>query len=89
VARAAEQDARDFLRELGLDFPTVKDRSNDTAREWGVRGIPETFFISARGDVVGHVIGAVSPQQLDEGIAAALSGRPRGADEGGERRPTR
>ena len=52
----------------------VRDGGDDTAHRYGNTGIPETYFISARGDVVGHVIGAVSPNALSYG----LRGRPRG-----------
>ena len=83
------QDAHDFLRELELSFPNVRDPTNDTARAYGATGIPETFFISAQGKIVGHVIGTVSEVQLDQGVAAALSGRPRSADQGGDQRPSR
>jgi cytochrome oxidase Cu insertion factor (SCO1/SenC/PrrC family) len=51
--------------------------------------LPETFFIDARGRVVGHVIGAVSDPQRRAGIAAARSGKPVGPRSGGDRRPTR
>lgn len=83
------EDALDFLRGLRLDFPNVKDPTNKTSRRWGATGIPETFFISRDGDVVAHAIGTVTDQQLAAGVTAALNGRPRGADEGGEQRPTR
>ena len=83
------EDARQFRRDFGLDYPDVRDPTNATARKWGATGIPETYFVSANGKVVGHVIGTVTAHQLDEGVAAALSGRPRGADQGGEQRPTR
>jgi len=83
------EDALEFVRGLRQQYPNVKDPTNDTARRWGATGIPETFFISRRGDVVGHVIGTVTDRQLAAGVAAALNGRPRGADEGGEQRPTR
>jgi len=82
-------DARAFLREFGATYPNVRDGSNGVARRYGVTGLPETFFISARGDVVGHVIGVVSPVQLRDGIAAAVAGRPAGVAEGGQRRRTR
>ena len=82
-------DAREFLRRFGQTFPNVKDPTNATARGWGVSGLPETFFVSRRGDVVGHVIGVVSEQQLEDGIAAAVAGRPRGPQTGGDQRPTR
>lgn len=83
------EDALDFLRGFRQDFPNVKDPTNDTARKWGASGIPETFFISRRGDVVAHVVGTVTDEQLADGVASALSGRPRGAAVGGEQRPTR
>jgi cytochrome c biogenesis protein CcmG/thiol:disulfide interchange protein DsbE len=81
-------DARAFIREFGLSYPMVREGGNATARRYGTTGLPETYFISARGDVVGHVIGAVSPAQLREGMAAARAGRPLGVEQGGERRDT-
>jgi cytochrome c biogenesis protein CcmG/thiol:disulfide interchange protein DsbE len=80
------EDARAFLREFSISYPVVRDPTNRTARDWGVTGLPETWFISAEGKVTGHVIGVVSGKQLDEGIASARLGRPAGAEEGGARR---
>ncbi len=78
------EDARRFIRQFGLAFPHVRDPSRETARAWGVTGIPETFFIGGDGTVVGHVIGTVTPRQLEQGIGAAASGRPSGTLRGGE-----
>ncbi len=83
------EDARGFLREFGVSYPNVRDRSNEVALRWGVTGLPETFFISLEGEVVGHVIGVVSPRQLEEGMQAARSGRALGPLGGGDRRSTR
>lgn len=83
------EDARAFLDEFGIDFLNIRDPTNSIARSYETRGIPETFFISARGEIVGHVVGVVSRQQLVDGVAAAVSGRPRAAADGGEQRPTR
>lgn len=82
-------DAREFVREFELDFPHVRDPTNDTARAWGATGIPETFFISADGTVVGHVIGAISAEQLNAGAQAAKTGRPLATVRGGGQRSTR
>jgi cytochrome c biogenesis protein CcmG, thiol:disulfide interchange protein DsbE len=82
-------DAREFIREFRISYPNVRDPGDEVARDWGVTGLPETFFVSARGRVVAHVIGAISSRQLEEGIAAALDGQPAGVLEGGERRSTR
>ncbi len=83
------EDARAFLRAFHQDYPHIRDPTKDTARRWGATGIPETFFISRTGKVVGHVIGALDQRQLDNGVQAALAGRPRPPDQGGARRPTR
>ena len=88
-AQDAREDARDFIDQFGLTFPHVRDPGNATQRDWGVTGLPETYFVAANGRVVGHVIGTVDEIQLREGVAAAQSGRPVGADEGGEQRPVR
>jgi cytochrome c biogenesis protein CcmG/thiol:disulfide interchange protein DsbE len=82
-------DAREFIREFGISYPNVRDPGDEVARDWGVTGLPETFFVSPRGRVVAHVIGAISSRQLEEGIAAAVDGRPAGVLEGGDRRSTR
>jgi cytochrome c biogenesis protein CcmG/thiol:disulfide interchange protein DsbE len=81
-------DAHAFTRAAGVTYPSLRDRSNGVAHRWGVTGLPETFFISAQGRVVGHVIGAVSPAQLAAGIAAARAGRALGVESGGKRRKT-
>jgi len=88
-AQDAREDARDFIDQFGLTFPHVRDSGNGTQRDWGVTGLPETYFIAADGKVVGHVIGTVDETQLRDGIAAARSGRPAGSDQGGEQRPVR
>ena len=46
-------------------------------------GIPETFFVDARGRVVGHVIGVVSERELAVGARAASEGRVVGTVTGG------
>ena len=83
------EDARAFLDEFGLDFLNIRDEDNSVARRYEMTGIPETFFVTARGQIVSHVVGVVSRQQLDDGIAAARRGRPRPAAAGGDQRPTR
>ncbi|UTI63998.1 TlpA family protein disulfide reductase [Paraconexibacter antarcticus] len=83
------QDAQDFMNHFGVDYLNIRDPSNTTMRRYGATGIPESYFISARGQVVGHVIGVITKAQLRDGIAAAISGRPQTARQGGDRRPAR
>jgi cytochrome c biogenesis protein CcmG/thiol:disulfide interchange protein DsbE len=76
-------DARDFSAEFGLTYPSVRDARRGVADDYGATGIPETFFVDARGRVVGHVIGVVSAPQLAAGVRAALTGQVAGTVTGG------
>ncbi len=82
-------DARKFVREVDNSYLNIRDRSDSVARDWGVSGLPETFFIARDGKAVGHVIGAISAAQLRAGVAAARSGKPLQERQGGDRRSVR
>jgi cytochrome c biogenesis protein CcmG/thiol:disulfide interchange protein DsbE len=82
-------DAHAFLDEFGITYPSIREPSNEIARAYGATGIPETYLISERGRVVGHIIGVVSERQLADGAIAARTGRVMGTESGGARRPTR
>jgi cytochrome c biogenesis protein CcmG/thiol:disulfide interchange protein DsbE len=82
-------DARRFLDEFEITYPSIREPSSEIARAYGTTGIPETYFISGRGRVVGHIIGVVSERQLADGAMAARSGRVLGTESGGARRPER
>lgn len=80
-----EEDARAFIRAFDVSYPNVRDPGDRTARSYGATGLPETFFVDARGRIVGHVIGAiVGDDQMSAGIEAAATGRVLGAERGGE-----
>jgi cytochrome c biogenesis protein CcmG/thiol:disulfide interchange protein DsbE len=82
------EDSREFLREFSISYPNIREAGRETATKYGATGLPETFFISARGRVVAHVIGALTREQLTDGVAAARSGRPAQPSRGGAREPT-
>lgn len=73
--RDIRSEARGFLREVGAEYPSVRDPEDDTARSWGATGIPETYFLDAKGRVVAHVPGPIDAGQLRRGLAAAREGR--------------
>jgi cytochrome c biogenesis protein CcmG/thiol:disulfide interchange protein DsbE len=77
-------DARAFIDEFGLTYPSVREPERSVARSYGATGFPETFFIDRSGRVVGHVIGAISPKQIVAGVVAAQSGRVGGVASGGD-----
>jgi cytochrome c biogenesis protein CcmG/thiol:disulfide interchange protein DsbE len=82
-------DARGFLDEFGITYPTIREPSNEIARAYGATGIPETYFVSPEGRVVGHAIGVVSRRQLAYGALSAKRGRVLGTVSGGASWPQR
>jgi thiol-disulfide isomerase/thioredoxin len=81
--------ARRFRAENGVTYPSVDEKRGDTARAMGATGVPETFFISKDGEVVGHVMGEVSLAQLQLGVRAAQTGQPMPPAQGGGQIPLR
>lgn len=82
-------DAKGFIEEFDITYPTIREPNDDSANAYGATGIPETYFVTANGRIVGHVVGVVSREQLAEGAVAAKQGRLVGSEEGGARRPSR
>ncbi len=76
-----------FARQYDLSYPIASDPKGQVARAYGVTGLPETFFISASGDIVGRVSGSPSVGQMEMGTAAAREGRSFGSEQGGSRVP--
>ena len=49
----SEQLIRDFIHEHGLTFDVLRDPHSDIMTQYLVRGVPETFLISRKGEIVG------------------------------------
>lgn len=82
-------DALQFIEEFDVGYPNVREPDRATAQAYGATGIPETYFVSRRGRVIGHVIGVVTDEQLDAGARAAKAGKVVGSLAGGAQRPQR
>jgi cytochrome c biogenesis protein CcmG, thiol:disulfide interchange protein DsbE len=70
-------DARHFARKLGLTYPLVHAPTT-IWDDWGVTGVPETFFVDRRGRLVDvHVAGPVlsggNREKFERGVRLALS----------------
>ena len=63
-------DARHFLDRGRVDYVSLRGGSG-TSSAYGLIGLPETYYLDARGRVVGRTAGEVSTGQLEEGIKRA------------------
>ncbi|WP_034383993.1 TlpA family protein disulfide reductase [Deinococcus sp. YIM 77859] len=64
-----EQNARDFIREYALAYPSLRDPGIKTGINYGVAGIPETFFIDREG-MIRHVDrGGLTRERLNVGLS--------------------
>jgi cytochrome c biogenesis protein CcmG, thiol:disulfide interchange protein DsbE len=65
--------ARRFLGRYGNPFAAVgTDTSGRGAIEWGVYGMPETFVVNGRGQIVFKHVGPISPEALETKIIPAV-----------------
>jgi len=61
-----------FLTKYGSAYPTVLDQQGKTAIEYGVGGVPETFFINRQGVIVAKYVGPMTTEILQANVAKAL-----------------
>ncbi len=55
--RDARSDARAFVAEYGVGYPSVRDETRSIYRAYGLTGQPETFLVDSEGIVIDHVAG--------------------------------
>ena len=64
VFEDTDDNARRFLRQMGASFPQLTDPRSRVAVDYGVAGVPETYFIDAQGVIRGKHVGPIDPQTL-------------------------
>jgi cytochrome c biogenesis protein CcmG/thiol:disulfide interchange protein DsbE len=73
--------ARRWIKAMGgQSYRTLLDPRMHTAIEYGVYGVPETYFIDAKGIIVHKHLGPVTSTVLDEQIEALLARRGGASD---------
>ncbi|MEP6761792.1 MAG: DsbE family thiol:disulfide interchange protein [Sporichthyaceae bacterium] len=78
-------DARGFLARYGDGgWPNLVDPDGRLAIDYGVTGVPESFFIDAAGVVRYKQYGAVTPAVLDEQLPPLLADDSRSPDPTGQ-----
>jgi cytochrome c biogenesis protein CcmG/thiol:disulfide interchange protein DsbE len=72
-----KSDALAFAREFDTPYISVRDVANDTYEDYGLTGVPETYYVDASGRIVAHSPGAITRPSLEDGIAQAIGGAAR------------
>ncbi len=55
----------DFIKEFGINYPTLIDGTVDTiSPKWGVRAIPTTFILDKNGGLIFKNVGMMTKDQL-------------------------
>ncbi|HXH82438.1 MAG TPA: TlpA disulfide reductase family protein [Candidatus Tectomicrobia bacterium] len=68
-----EERARAFLRDFGLTFPNAPDPHGKVSVDYGVYGVPETFFIDRAGRIRAKHVGAVTEAVFRQHVEALLA----------------
>lgn len=62
-----EPAAKAYLAEFDVTYPSGPDLQSAAARRYGIKGVPETFFIDPQGNIQDIVIGPIVGQgRMDE-----------------------
>jgi cytochrome c biogenesis protein CcmG/thiol:disulfide interchange protein DsbE len=67
-----EPEALRFIAQFGLTFPQVYDPRGRVGVDYGMYGVPETFFIDRKGRVLARHAGAIDEATLERYLAEAL-----------------
>jgi thiol-disulfide isomerase/thioredoxin len=60
-----------FVAAHGVSYPVGWDPGLTVAGDYGVDGLPQTFFLNAQHRIVDHIVGAVTAADLAKGMALA------------------
>lgn len=72
----SKSNALKFLNRLGtFPYPSGQDPLGRTGIDFGVYGLPETFFINPQGIIVSRHVGAITPEIIEQQLAPVLKGK--------------
>jgi cytochrome c biogenesis protein CcmG/thiol:disulfide interchange protein DsbE len=67
-----KDDALNYMREFDITYPNGPDPTGEISIDYGVSGLPVTFFVSRKGDVVRRWVGAIEKPLLINSIREIL-----------------
>lgn len=69
----SEDKARAFLAEFGIAYPNGLDARGSAAVDYGLTGLPETYFIDRQGQITGKYVGPIGERALRTAVEGLLS----------------
>jgi len=81
----AEEDALEYLAEFNVTYPNGADLDGKITVDYGVVGLPVTFFVSKGGIVERRWVGAIPESQVVTWVRSLIAGEiPAGEREGAD-----
>lgn len=65
-----EKNAKEFLARNISSMPQLIDPQSRVSVDYGVSGVPETYFISSEGVIVDKYVGPIPPDKMQEHLKA-------------------
>ena len=79
----SEAEARSYIRQYDITYPNGLDIDGRITVDYGVIGLPVTFFVDSKGIVQRRWVGAIDSGTLDEWLNELIAGTPRQGDSDG------
>ena len=80
IIRSSEESATAYLREFDITYPNGRDSDGRITVEYGVIGVPITFFVSRSGVVERRWVGAIPEDRLVAWLSELVSGEALSGD---------
>ncbi len=68
-----EEDALNYIRKFDITYPNGPDPTGEISIDYGVAGLPVTFFISIKGKIVRRWVGAIEKRELISSIEEIIN----------------
>lgn len=69
-----EKDAMEYMQKYGVTYPSGPDIKSQMAQDYRITGVPETFFITADGQIIHVHIGPIERPQLYQLLETLTNG---------------
>lgn len=79
-----EKEAERYISEFGVTFSNALDLDGSITVDYGITGLPVTFFINKKGFVIGRWVGSISEDKLDNRVSSLIFSEDSTAEPDGE-----